>query len=121
MITFDTWYDVPENFIGQCFIKCYETSFLIKKNKKIVSLNGKIKIYPNPIDTGHVLYIEDLDNSKLPISISFIDEKGIAVYDKIMNFPYILNLNIMNLHSGIYALILKKDGKEISYQKILIK
>ena len=85
------------------------------------SCNNKIKIYPNPIDTGHVLYIEDLDNSKLPISISFIDEKGIAVYDKIMNFPYILNLNIMNLHSGIYALILKKDGKEISYQKILIK
>lgn len=46
-MTFDTWYDVPENFIGQCFIKCYETYFLIKKNKKIVLLNGKIRMFSN--------------------------------------------------------------------------
>lgn len=46
-MTFDTWYDVPENFIGQCFIKCYETYFLIKKNKKIVFLNGKIRMFSN--------------------------------------------------------------------------
>lgn len=89
------------------------SSLSIDGNESFVN---KIKMIPNPSE-NEIKFIEAIPNSFDSISIFDTSGKSISNHENLIDN----SLDISNLPSGLYLIVLKKDSKIISKHKMTIK
>lgn len=84
--------------------------------------NSELKMFPNPIDGNQFLHLE-LKNAKGNFKADILNLDGRLIYSYSGNIPSIeqkINVNLKNLKTGVYVVVLKdKNGN--SHTKKLIK
>ncbi|KHJ38750.1 hypothetical protein PBAC_10890 [Pedobacter glucosidilyticus] len=83
---------------------------------QVVSLGAPIilSVYPNP--THETLYISGLNNGDI---VRVVDLLGKILNVEQSNSANLMNLNIGNVNSGIYSVLVLRNGKIISSNKIV--
>jgi hypothetical protein len=78
---------------------------VIKKDNFEQKLSDRIKVYPNPISTNASLFIQLADHMSPPSVLEVTDITGRIVYVKfISDKSRTIEINTLNLHSGLYNL-----------------
>ncbi|MEJ6979468.1 T9SS type A sorting domain-containing protein [Pedobacter sp. P351] len=84
--------------------------------EKLVTLDDKILIYPNPFDDFLKLTLSSRNTSKISVSVKSLEGK--LAYAKQFDSASNINLDLSHLTSGIYLLKLSLDNSD-SYYKVI--
>lgn len=107
---------IDNSFIGSKFSKeeTFEIPEIVTANDEELSSIEPIKVFPNPFNT-EIIVASDLMNERMEIVL--FDHTGRAIYRE-ENVELPLNINAMNLSSGLYILSVKK-GLNAFYKKLV--
>ena len=92
-----------------------------KNDSKVLFTDKNLKVYPNPVRQGSLLYIQRLFNKGEQIDIYLLDINGVVL----IYLPGIqvdnqnLAIRTDNISSGVYILYLRV-GNKVNWEKIII-